>query len=89
MLAVDAVFEVHRKHQHAELVEGCTQGRDLSQDIDTVALLVNHLLDAAHLTGNPGQPLLGILTNAFLHTAIVTRLFNWKGKERESEDPAR
>src|SRR5471030_269740 len=47
VVAVDAVLQVRREHQYAELVKGCTQRRNLGENIDTVAPLIHHLLDTA------------------------------------------
>ena len=45
------------EHLQADVLERGHRGPDLRQDVDAVALLVDHLLDPAHLPLDPAQPL--------------------------------
>ena len=40
-----------------EAPQGCTHGRDLRNDVDAIAVLVNHAGKAAHLPFDPVQAL--------------------------------
>ena len=45
----DAVLDVLVEDLEAETFEGCRDGADLSEDVDAIAILGDHLLDPAHL----------------------------------------
>ena len=49
---------VHMVVEDAEgdALERCRHRRDLRQDVDAVAVVVDHALDAAHLSFDPVQP---------------------------------
>src|SRR5215218_3184571 len=55
--ACDAVVDVVVEHLQAHVLECGHGGADLRQDVDAVALLLDHLLDPAHLPLDPAQPL--------------------------------
>ena len=52
-----AVGDVILEQLRADLLERGLDGRDLGQDVDAVAILVDHPLDAAHLPFDPVQAL--------------------------------
>ena len=56
--ADDAMVGVVLEQAERDLVERGLHGRDLGDDVDAVAVLVDHLLDAAHLPLDPPQALL-------------------------------
>lgn len=53
----DAMVGVIVQQPERDLVERRLHGRDLSQDIDAVALVLDHPLDPANLPPDPAQPL--------------------------------
>ena len=53
----DAVVDVVVQHLEADVLERGHRRSDLRQDVDAVALLVDHLLDPAHLPFDPPEPL--------------------------------
>src|SRR5437764_2829960 len=52
----DAVMGVIIKESEGDLVERRLDGRDLGDDVDAVAVLVDHPLDAANLAFDSPQP---------------------------------
>src|SRR6185436_12790358 len=55
--AGDAVVDVILEHLQADVLERRHRRADLREDVDAVPLLLDHLLDPAHLTLDPAQPL--------------------------------
>src|SRR3954463_14017545 len=55
--AHDAVVRVVVEQAEGDLVEGSLRRRDLREDVDAVAVLVNHVLDPADLAFDAPQPL--------------------------------
>src|SRR6476661_4330288 len=53
-----AVFEVVAHQLAADRAQGLLDGGDLGQDVGAVAVLLDHLLEAAHLPLDPPQALL-------------------------------
>src|SRR6476646_1313501 len=52
-----AVVDVAVQHPQPDLLERRRDGADLVEDVDAVALLLDHPLDPAHLALDPVQPL--------------------------------
>lgn len=71
--AEDAVFDMVSEQKQAKLIEGRTKCGDLSEDINAVALLVDHLLNSADLTGYSGETLLGVGVGIVTHSTIITK----------------
>ncbi len=57
----DTVVSVLVEQPKSNLVKRSLNSRNLRQDINAVAILVNHSLDAADLTLHPTQPLLKLV----------------------------
>src|SRR5829696_509687 len=55
--ARDAVVHVLVEDLERDALEGSRGGRDLGEDVDAVALVLDHPLDPAHLSLDPVQPL--------------------------------
>src|SRR5438034_272332 len=55
--AGDAVVDVLVEDLEGEALERCRDGRDLRQDVDAVAVVLDHPLDSAHLALDPMEPL--------------------------------
>ncbi len=66
-LTVNAGLEVHGQHQQPKLVQGCPQRRHLSEDVDAVTLVVDHLLDAVELASHPRKSLVRVAFDRFFH----------------------
>lgn len=65
---VDTVRDVVFEHLHTKALERGADGGDPGQDVDAVAALVDHALDAAHLPFDAVQALLErVLVVAVLH----------------------
>src|SRR5215217_2327500 len=60
-LAQEAVARVAVQQAERDLVQRRLDGGDLGQDVDAVAVLVDHARDAADLTLDPGQALVELL----------------------------
>src|SRR5207249_999963 len=53
----DTVVDVTVEHLEGEILERGVHGRDLSEDVDAVAIVLHHPLDAAYLSFDPVEPL--------------------------------
>ncbi len=51
----------------SELVEGRAGGRDLEQDVDAVAIVLDHALDPLDLPADALDPVVGLLLHVRLH----------------------
>ena len=72
-LAKHAILNMVGEQKKPELIERGAKGGHLGEDIDAVALLVNHLLDTADLTGDSGKALLGVGVDVVAHSTIITK----------------
>ena len=71
-LAKDAILDVVGEQKEPKLIERGAKSGHLSEDINTVALLVNHLLDSADLTGDSGKALFSVGVDVVTHSTIIT-----------------
>src|SRR4051794_17206716 len=71
--AHDAVAGVVVEEAEGDLVQRGLDGGDLREDVDAVAVLVDHLLDAAHLTLDAAQALGEVVLGGGVagHTTIL------------------
>jgi REP element-mobilizing transposase RayT len=87
--ARDAVADVLVEDLEGERLEGGVDGADLRQDVDAVAVVLQHLLDPAHLPLDPVEPLderLLVLRVAVAHRENVRSRSEFETTKRD--DPA-
>ena len=59
--AGDAVLHVILEHLDPDRLEGGVDGSELGENVDAVAVVLDHLGDASHLPLDPGEPLQELL----------------------------
>jgi hypothetical protein len=65
--AEDAVFDVVGEQKEPKLVQRGAKGGHLGENIDAIALFVDHLLDSADLSRNSGETLLSVSIDVVTH----------------------
>ena len=68
---LDAMRDVVAQDLLLDAAQGGAHRRDLRDNVDAVAILVDHLREAADLTFDPAQPFLARCLDVFSHTAYI------------------
>ena len=68
-------FQMVRQQFHPQRIQGRTNGRNLGQDVHTIAIFFGHALNTGDLARNPVEPRIYPLVNFCIHeTSEYTRL---------------